>query len=279
MVFHFFSLSKKPLLSAVMMFSLALLVHLSTVAKVIVTAEDGIGGDWMEEPLGNASATLDSDLDSDLDLDLNGTTSNTNLTSNYTPTEMPSEAPSEAPSMMPTLMPTLQGGVTGSCVNETLELSENPLLVAELESLLSRYRDQFQNACPFSITSSGCDVTFGSETNITFHQLCQQQGGQIYNHRVSLRCGVPPLDVRYNLGVVPQCIGSSCNITRIENAELIRNSNITNFGPSLDNGACSGRIDSASAAWTYKNNATSATLCNIMIAMLVALLMASTVIY
>lgn len=186
--------------------------------------------DFSEEPLANVTAA---------DFPEMNTTGN--MTTNVT------EAPSAAPTLAPTPVPTFQGGITEECLNETETLNNNTELSSSLENLLSRYRSEFKSQCPASVTSSQCNVKFGNGGNGTYDMLCQQKGGQIYEHSVNLRCGVPPLAVNYDLGTVPQCIGASCNVSRISNFALLTSSNISNFGSSLNNGACSGSIKSGAA--------------------------------
>ena len=113
-----------------------------------------------------------------------------------------------------------------------------------LDELLESYRQQFKDACPFTITNQGCSANFGGESS--YHLMCQQLGGQIFEHSVILQCGIKPLNTDYDLGTVPECVGMSCNISEID-ISVIGSPNISEFGSSLDNGGCQGKIESGTS--------------------------------
>ena len=150
---------------------------------------------------------------------------------------------------VPTFAPTYLGGISPECANETAALSSNEGLRTALQTLLEQYREDFKDTCPLSLTITNCDLAFGTEENITYSVLCEKMGGQVYEHSVILTCGLKPLSVDYDLGVVPECISSHCNISSEDiDIETLTNPNITDFASSLDNGACQAKVQESSAA-------------------------------
>lgn len=149
---------------------------------------------------------------------------------------------------MPTLAPTYLGGISPECANETAAFASNDDLSTALQTLFEQYREDFKDACPLSLTITNCDLTFGAEENITYNSMCEEMGGQVYEHSVILTCGLKPLSVDYDLGLVPECISRQCNISAEGlDIELLTNSNITDFARSLDNGACQANVEESSA--------------------------------
>lgn len=160
---------------------------------------------------------------------------------------------SAAPSMAPTQAPTFLGAISPDCRNATDLLSEDEELTMALESLLEEYRQEFQDTCPLALTNTVCDVTYGGNSNNTlYYNMCLERGGQIFEHGVILQCGLPPLNIDQDLGVVPQCIANECDMLadNFDISVLGTNENITNFAASLDNGGCAGKVES-SAYWHF----------------------------
>ena len=197
-------------------------------------------------PTGFAMAQNSSDMSNDM------TTTTTTLGMNAT--------------MAPSSAPTYLGGISPECANETDMLANDANLTNALETLFQGYRDEFKDKCPFELTNAECDLTFGSEGNITYNVLCEELGGQIYEHSVTLTCGLEPLSVDFDLGVVPECISSQCNVSAIDMG-MLTNPNITNFASSLDNGGCQGKVES---------KATSLHICNNLLSLFVSSLAAGT---
>ena len=158
--------------------------------------------------------------------------------------------------MAPSQAPTYMGGISPECANETAAFASDANLTMALQTLLEGYREEFKGACPLSLTNTNCDLNFGTEDNITYNFLCDEMGGQIYEHAVVLTCGLKPLSVDYDLGVVPECISRQCNISAAADGNidigLLTNPNITDFASSLDNGGCQAKVEDSSAptaAW------------------------------
>jgi len=172
--------------------------------------------------------------------------SNTNLTTSTSNTTESTQS-----SMVPTAAPTFLGGISPECSNETASFSQNTNLSNALDELFTEYREEFEDTCPFTVTISECDLNFGGseEENTTYSLLCDELGGQIYEHSVVLTCGIKPLAQKYDLGVVPECISTSCNVSSdIFDIEMITNPNISDFANSLDNGGCKGGVESGTVS-------------------------------
>lgn len=157
---------------------------------------------------------------------------------------------SVSPTMTPSQAPTYLGGISPECSNETAAFASDANLTMALQTLLEGYRDDFKDACPLSLTNTNCDLTFGTEENTTYQFLCEEMGGQVYEHSVVLTCGLKPLSIDYDLGVVPECFSRQCNISADNNKidiGMLTNPNITDFASSLDNGGCQAKVEDSSA--------------------------------
>ena len=85
---------------------------------------------------------------------------------------------------LPTFAPTYLGGISPECANETAAFASNEGLTTALQKMLEQYRADFKDSCPLSLTITKCDLTFGAEENITYNILCEELGGQVYEHSV-----------------------------------------------------------------------------------------------
>jgi len=107
--------------------------------------------------------------------------------------------------------------VSEQCIQETQVLQTDPFLDMVQDDLYTTYLADFTEIC--SLWDKECSLQFDGE-NKTYAAACIDKGGQVLKRDVQLKCGIPPAVYNYDLGVLPTCIGQSCDVAAVEPHEL-----------------------------------------------------------
>lgn len=151
------------------------------------------------------------------------------------------ESPTESPED-PTAgaLQTPDEPLTEACIQETETLLMDPNLLVSQEVIFEDYEAAYNDVCDFGLGNLGCSIQFEGDTR-TYESLCESKGGQIYSLPVRLSCLLGTID--YDLGVIPTCVGGSCNVTNVRPADVESPQveafldNLTFVGCSADSGS------------------------------------------
>jgi hypothetical protein len=133
--------------------------------------------------------------------------------------------------------------ISEECRNETQVLLEEPNLAISQKIIFEDYTASFNDVCDLGLGSVDCSVAFEGDER-TYRALCAGQGGQVYKRPVLLTCAFGA--VEYDLGYIPTCVGSSCNVSAVEPGDVITDQvqifldNLTGFGCAADASAAVG---------------------------------------
>ena len=98
------------------------------------------------------------------------------------------------------------------CLDETIPLLEEPNLAISQLIIFEDYKNSYDDKCDIGLDKQECSIKFEGDVR-TYKALCEssQNNGQVYKRPIILSCGFGA--ITYDLGEVPTCVSSSCNIT------------------------------------------------------------------
>jgi hypothetical protein len=108
--------------------------------------------------------------------------------------------------------------ISEECRLETEPFLTEPNLAVAQSIVFEDYTESFNSKCDLGFGSIGCSVKFEGDQR-TYRALCEGQGGQLYKRPAVLNCLLGT--VEYDLGYIPTCVGSSCNITNVEPGDVV----------------------------------------------------------
>lgn len=102
--------------------------------------------------------------------------------------------------------------ITDTCREETQPLLQDTNLQIAQSVIFEDYTASFNDKCDVGLDNVGCSIKFEGDER-TYNALCSGSNGQIYKRPVVLKCGFGVYE--YDLGYIPTCVGSSCNVTNV----------------------------------------------------------------
>ena len=108
---------------------------------------------------------------------------------------------------------TVHAAASDQCKQETQALQDDSFLNLVQNDLYDSYVNDFNDVC--DLGNFECSLTFDGN-NKTYLAACEDKGGQVYTRGVHVKCGIDPASFDYDLGMVPACIGISCDASTVE---------------------------------------------------------------
>ena len=108
--------------------------------------------------------------------------------------------------------------ISDQCRNETIPLLTEPNLEIAQQIIFEDYEASYNDVCDIGLDKQECDIRFEGDER-TYRALCEQgNNGQLYQRPVKLSCA---FGFEYDLGFIPTCVASSCNISNVEPGDVV----------------------------------------------------------
>lgn len=139
--------------------------------------------------------------------------------------------------------------VSEQCKAETQAIAANSGVNKSTIDLLEKYDDRWNDECINKLTNRNCKVKYGNDSlSDTYELVCEAAGGSIFHHELNFVCGPNFAPYSFDLGFIPRCVGTSCNVTDQALGGVLENEYIDEWVDSFDIYACEAQLESGAEA-------------------------------